>query len=277
MDILCLLIWPPLLRWAAGTALSKGNASLADEAFGLVVGVGAFYDVLTTLGLGLAEVTALIGDPARANMLAALMDGRALTATELAYVAGVGASTASAHLAKLHDANLLSVVKQGRHRYFRLASPLVSRMIEGIMTFAAIGSPPRYRPRSTNDTAMRLARTCYDHLAGRLGVALADALVAHGHVVLGDDAGELTTAGILALDKLGIAKDALRHSHKRVFCRPCLDWSERRPHLAGTIGAALATHCFDHHWIEHIRDSRAVRITPAGRAGLRSAFDMELG
>ncbi|MBK8160153.1 MAG: helix-turn-helix transcriptional regulator [Rhodospirillaceae bacterium] len=229
-----------------------------------------------TQGSSLAEVTALIGDPARANMLAALMDGRALTASELAYVAGIGASTASAHLAKLQDANLLSVVKQGRHRYFRLASPLVSRMLEGIMTFAAIGSPPRYRPRTTNDMAMRLARTCYDHLAGRLGVALADALVARGHVVLGDDAGELTAAGVLALNGLGIAKDTLQHSPKRVFCRPCLDWSERRPHLAGAIGAALARHCFDNHWIEHIRDSRAVRITAAGRTGLRAAFGIEL-
>jgi len=146
------------------------------------------------VGTNLAEVSALIGDPARANILAALMDGRALTASELAYVAGVGASTTSAHLAKLHDANLLTVVKQGRHRYFRLASPLVSRMLEGIMTFAAIGSPPRYQPRTTNDAAMRLARTCYDHLAGWLGVALADALVARGHVVLGEDAGELTAS-----------------------------------------------------------------------------------
>jgi DNA-binding transcriptional ArsR family regulator len=229
-----------------------------------------------TIGANLAEVTALIGDPARANMLAALMDGRALTASELAYVAGVGAPTASAHLAKLHGANLLSVVKQGRHRYFRLASPLVSRMLEGIMTFAAIGSPPRYRPRTTNDTAMRLARTCYDHLAGRLGVALTDSLVEHGHVVLGEDAGELTATGVTALGRLGISPDALRHNHKRVFCRPCLDWSERRPHLAGAIGAALATHCFDHHWIEHIRDSRAVRITTAGRAGLRAAFGIDL-
>lgn len=240
------------------------------------MGIAGFYDGLMTIGANLAEVTAMIGDPARANMLAALMDGRALTATELAYVAGVGASTASAHLAKLHDANLLSVVKQGRHRYFRLASPLVSRMLEGIMTFAAIGSPARYQPRTTNDTAMRLARTCYDHLAGRLGVALTDALVERGHIVLGDDAGELTEAGVKALHKLGIAPDTLQHNHKRVFCRPCLDWSERRPHLAGAIGAALAAHCFDQHWIEHIRDSRAVKITVAGRTGLRSAFGIDL-
>lgn len=256
--------------------MSKPITSFPAEAIRLVAGLAGFYDGAMTIGANLAEVTALIGDPARANMLAALMDGRALTASELAFVAGIGAPTASAHLAKLHAANLLSVVKQGRHRYFRLASPLVSRMLEGIMTFAAIGAPPRYRPRSANDNAMRLARTCYDHLAGRLGVALTDALVEHGHVVLGDDAGELTQTGFKALARLGIASASLQHNHKRVFCRPCLDWSERRPHLAGAIGAALATHCFERHWIEHIRDSRAVKITAAGRDGLRAAFGIDL-
>ena len=193
-----------------------------------------------TLGSNLAEVASLVGDPARANMLTALMDGRALTATELAYVANVTASTASAHLSKMEAAQLLSVVKQGRHRYFRLASPLVSRMLEGIMTFAAIGGPPRYRPHGPKDTAMLLARTCYDHLAGRLGVALADAMVGRGYVILTEDAGELTQQGEQALGEIGLAVASLQHSHKRVFCRPCLDWSERRPHLAGTIGAALA-------------------------------------
>jgi DNA-binding transcriptional ArsR family regulator len=226
-----------------------------------------------TLGSNLAEVSALIGDPARANMLTALMDGRALTATELSLVAGIGASTASAHLAKMEAAHLLSVVKQGRHRYYRLASPLVSHMLEGIMTFAAIDAPPRYRPRSPKDTALRLARTCYDHLAGRLGVALADALVVQGHVILGDDAGEVTPAGRRALLGLGLAPEV--HKHGRVFCRPCLDWSERRPHLAGALGAALAGHCFAANWIEQIRDSRAVRVTPLGQAALRRHFDID--
>lgn len=229
-----------------------------------------------TLGSNLAEVAALVGDPARANMLAALMDGRALTATELAYVANISASTASAHLAKMEAAHILAAVKQGRHRYFRLASPLVSRMLEGIMTFAAIGGPPRYRPQGPKDAAMRLARTCYDHLAGRLGVALADAMVTRGFVVLTEDAGELTQEGRAALAEIGLAIDHLPQSHKRVFCRPCLDWSERRPHLAGTIGAALARHCFDRQWIEPIRDSRAVRITPVGQAALRQGFGIDI-
>src|SRR3546814_4206910 len=123
----------------------------------------------------LAGVAALIGDPARANILSALMDGRALTATELAYVAGVSPQTTSGHLAKLAEGNLLECVKQGRHRYYRLANPLIGRMLEGIMAVAANG-PPRHRPPSKLDAALRVARTCYDHLAGRLGVGIADAL-----------------------------------------------------------------------------------------------------
>lgn len=224
----------------------------------------------------MAEIAALVGDPARANMLAALMDGRALTATELAYVANVGASTASAHLAKMEAVHLLAVVKQGRHRYFRLASPLVSRMLEGIMTFAAIGAPTRYQPKTTKDASLRLARTCYDHLAGHLGVALADAMVARSYIVLTEDAGELTTKGLAALSEIGISMQNLQQSQKRVFCRPCLDWSERRSHLAGTIGAAIARHCFDQHWIEPIRDSRAVRITATGESALRQSFGINL-
>ncbi len=229
-----------------------------------------------TLGSNLAEVAALVGDPARANMLAALMDGRALTATELAFVAGIGASTASAHLSKLVEARLLSVVAQGRHRYYRLASPLVSRMLEGIMTFAAIDAPRRYQPRTTKDEAMRLARTCYDHLAGRLGVAIADALIARDFLILGDDAGELTPKGKAALSELGLTLAPGNRPRSRIFCRPCLDWSERRPHLAGAFGSALAGHCFAQHWIEPVRDSRAVRITPAGAKAFRSHFGIDL-
>ena len=131
----------------------------------------------------MAEVAALVGDPARANILDTLLDGRAFTATELAFAARVGAPTASAHLAKLLEARLLSVVKQGRHRYYRLASPLVARMLESIMAVAAIEMPPRYRPRSPRDEALLLGRTCYDHLAGRLGVGIAAALVARSQVV----------------------------------------------------------------------------------------------
>jgi DNA-binding transcriptional ArsR family regulator len=224
---------------------------------------------------GLAETAALVGDPARANMLAALMDGRALTATELAYVAGVTAATASGHLAKLVDGRLLAVAKQGRHRYFRLAAPAVARMVEGLMVVSA-GRPETTRRASPRiSPALREARTCYDHLAGRLGVGLADALVARGLVVLGEEAGEATEAGRAWLMDFGVPRETTGRT-RRLFCRPCLDWSERRPHLAGTLGAALCARCADLGWIRRERDSRAVTITAAGRQGFAQALGLAL-
>jgi DNA-binding transcriptional ArsR family regulator len=222
----------------------------------------------------ISEVAALVGDPARANMLSALMDGRALTAGELAYAAGVSPQTTSGHLAKLTEARLLVPQKQGRHRYYRLATPAVGRMIEGIMAVAVDG-PPRHSPPGKFDAALRNARTCYDHFAGRLGVGLADAPVARGHVMLGDDGGEVTESGVDFLSGFGIDLAAARQ-RKRAFCRPCLDWTERRPHLAGAVGAALASRCFDMRWFERMRDSRALVITPAGRRGLAEVFGLSL-
>ncbi len=218
----------------------------------------------------IAATASLLGDPARANMLAALMDGRALTATELAHVAGITPQTASGHLAKLSDGGLLSVEKQGRHRYYRLASALVGQMLEGVMSFA--GPEPARSTTWRGGEALRTARTCYDHLAGRLGVALADALTSQGHVALGTDGGELTETGAQFLDDFGAAPAPGR----RVFCRPCLDWSERRPHLAGRVGAALACRCFELGWIARQRDTRAVAITAEGRDGFRNRFGIEL-
>ncbi len=222
----------------------------------------------------IAEVAALVGNPARANVLIALLDGRALTATELAYAAGVSPQTTSGHLAKLSEAKLLVVAKQGRHSYYRLASPLIGRMLEGIMAVAADG-PPRYRPRWHGDDALRTARTCYDHLAGRLGVALADALTTRDQVVLNDDGGVVTPAGEAFLLEFGIDVQAMSPT-KRAFCRPCLDWSERRPHLAGVVGAALATRCFELGWVARVRDTRAVRISPKGRDGFAHSFGVTL-
>ena len=224
----------------------------------------------------MAEVAALVGDPARAHILDLLTDGRAFTAGELAYAARVSPPTASAHLGKLVEARLLTVIKQGRHRYYRLASPLVSRMLEGIMAVAAIETPARHRPRTPRDEAMRLARTCYDHLAGRLGVALCDSLIADARVILSDDGGELTDRGAAFLRDWGIDLDAAQRGRQRVFCRPCLDWTERRPHLAGALGQRLAQRCFALGWIEHLRDSRAVAITARGRSGLRDTFGFDL-
>ncbi|MGA7486200.1 MAG: winged helix-turn-helix domain-containing protein [Xanthobacteraceae bacterium] len=228
-----------------------------------------------------AQVASLAGDPARAGMLHALMDGRALTATELAHVAGVTPQTASGHLARMATVGLLSVERQGRHRYHRLASPAVAQMIESIMQVASGLEPARPRlsvgPR---DAALRAARTCYDHLAGRLGVALADALVAGGYAELAADAGVVTDAGVALLGRIGVDVEALlaRRGKRsaRVLCRPCLDWSERRPHLAGAVGAALCAHALEHDWISRIRGTRAVAITPKGQRMFREAFGVRI-
>ena len=217
----------------------------------------------------MAEVAALVGDPARANILCALLDGRALTATELAYAAGVSAQTTSGHLSKLRGARLIDVCKQGRHRYYRLTGAHVGQMLESIMAVALTG-PPRLQPRSKAD-----ARTCYDHFAGELGVGIADRLIACDCVVLGNEAGEVTEAGAAFLTELGVDLSAAR-ARRRVFCRPCVDWTERRPHIGGAVGAALANRCFELGWVERVRDSRALNITPTGRRGFMEAFELSV-
>jgi DNA-binding transcriptional ArsR family regulator len=227
-----------------------------------------------TVAINLAEVASLVGDPARANILSALMDGRALTATELSHAAGVTPQTTSGHLAKLTDARLLSVLHQGRHRYYRLGGPLVAQMLEGIMA-VAIDGPPRYRPASRADDAMKAARICYNHLAGRLGVGIADALSGRGHVVFAEEGGEVTPGGLAFMQDFGIDLAAARR-RGRVFCRACLDWTERRPHVGGALGSALATRCFDLDWLARTRGSRALTITSAGRKGFAETFGVSL-
>jgi DNA-binding transcriptional ArsR family regulator len=223
------------------------------------------------------EIAALAGDPARWSMLNALSDGRALTATELARVSGVSPQTASGHLGRLTQAELLVVEKQGRHRYHRLASPAVARMLEGIMQVAAgrTSATPRRLVTGPRDAALRYARSCYDHLAGRLGVALADALVAAGHVELGADGGLVTDSGRVFFTRLGTDLEKSAGS-KRLLCRPCLDWSERRPHLAGVIGAVLRTHSLASGWIRNIGETRAVTITPKGQRAFQEKFGVSL-
>ncbi len=231
-----------------------------------------------------AEIAALAGEPARAGMLHALMDGRALTASELAHVAGITPQTASGHLARMTAAGLLRVEKQGRHRYHRLASPAVAQMMESIMQVASDAGVDcgRRAPLSVGprDAALRAARTCYDHLAGRLGVALADALVAGGYAELARDAGLVTDAGMKLLGRIGIDVDALsaRRGKRsaRVLCRPCLDWSERRPHLAGALGAALCAHGLENGWIRRINGTRAVTITPKGERLFREQLGVRV-
>jgi len=226
-----------------------------------------------------AEVAALSGDPGRANMLHALMDGRALTATELARVAAITPQTASGHLNRMTAAGLLVVRKQGRHRYFQLATASVARMLESIMQVAAELAPNRrHLSVGPKDLALRKARTCYDHFAGQLGVALADALIAHGRLELAEDAGIITETGLAFLAEIGIDPDRveLRRSRRsgRVFCRPCLDWSERRPHLGGAIGAAICAHSMQHGWTRRIEGTRAVLVTTKGRAVFAQKFGM---
>jgi DNA-binding transcriptional ArsR family regulator len=214
-----------------------------------------------------AEVASLAGDPTRAGMLHALMDGRALTASELARVAGVTPQTASEHLARMAAADLVQVEKQGRHRYHRLATPAVAQMLKSIMRVASGSEAMRPAPATgPRDSALRAARTCYDHLAGHLAVALTDSLVTHGQVELTHDAGLVTDAGISLFERIGIDIVSLtvRRKATRVLCRPCLDWSERRPHLAGAVGAALCARSFEENWIRRIGSTRAVTVTPKG-------------
>lgn len=231
----------------------------------------------------LASVAALLGDPARAAMLQAMMDGRALTATELAGVAGITPQTASSHLARLTGAGLLAMEKQGRHRYHRLATPAMARLIEDLMQVASeIEKPGRPVITGPRDVALREARTCYDHLAGRLGVAIADALVAAGHVELDSDAGIVTASGLVLFDRIGLDVAHLGVTptvakSRRLLCRPCLDWSERRPHLAGRLGAALCRMSFEKGWIRRVEGSRAVTVTPKGQRAFREMLGVRAG
>jgi DNA-binding transcriptional ArsR family regulator len=254
------------------------HASLSAEAiFGDPTPIQHYPEAMNSAvsGITLAEVAALMGDVARANILSALMDGRALTAGELAWHAKVSAQTTSGHLGKLLEGRLVAVERQGRHRYYRLGSPQVAQAIEGLMILSSHG-PARHRPVGPRDLALRAARTCYDHLAGRLGVALADSLAAHEHVVLQAGAGAVTESGVRFLRDFGIelGADSGGSRHQRTLCRLCLDWSERRPHLAGRLGASLYARCLEIGWVTRLRDSRAATITDKGRAGFEEIFQI---
>jgi len=216
-----------------------------------------------------ANVAAVIGDPARATMLNAMMGGRALTATELANTSGITKQTASAHLRRLLDARLVSMEPQGRHRYFRIAGEEVAALIENLMgvAFDIHRQTLRTGPR---EPALRKARVCYDHLAGEVGVSIYDRQqrqAFHG----GRDGIELSDSGRSMLESFGVDTAALRRQ-KRTFCRVCLDWSERRHHLAGAVGAALLERILELGWAVRDRKSRIVHLRPAGERELRSLF-----
>lgn len=222
----------------------------------------------------MAAVAFLVGDPARACMLAELLDGRALPAGHLARCAGVSPATASEHLAKLAEAHLVTCLPQGRHRYYRLSSPQVAAALESIAALA-LDAPPRQRATPRVPPEMQLARTCYNHIAGRLGVRIADALIASDALVLDTDGGELTAAGERLLTSWGAAAPA-RGRTGRIYCRTCIDWSERRPHLGGAVGALILDRSLQLGWVARAPRGRALRISSRGRSGFRKLFGVEI-
>ena len=221
-------------------------------------------------GPDISRIAALIGDPARANILTALMDGRALTASELAQEAGVTLSTASGHLSKLTEAALLQQRKQGRHKYFELADGDVAAVLEGLMGLAANRGAQRVRT-GPRDAQIRNARVCYNHLAGQLGVQMFQSLVQRGYLAEAGSDVALTVRGEAFVQEFGIDLAALKRQ-RAVLCRSCLDWSERRTHLAGSLGRAMLARMEHLGWMRRDKESRAVRVTAKGGQAFNSSF-----
>jgi len=219
-------------------------------------------------GPDIARIASLVGDPARANMLSALMGGTALTASELALEAGVSLPTASSHLSKLMEGGLLTLASQGRHRYYGLAGPQVAGMIEAITGVAEAVGPKRVRP-GPRDAAMRVARVCYDHLAGEQAVAMLDRLVEKDILLRNDNEIMLGPSAASHFAAIGVDIDA---RPRRPVCRACLDWSVRRSHLAGTLGAAILEKILAEKWARREKDSRAVIFSPPGKQAFERVF-----
>jgi DNA-binding transcriptional ArsR family regulator len=226
----------------------------------------------------LSEVASLMGEPARAAMLQLLMDGRAHTASELALTAGITAQTASGHLGRMVEADLLAARAQGRNRFYRLASPEVAHAIEALMALAGTRAPPASRSAAwRRDPDLRFCRTCYDHLAGQVGIAVTDSLTRHGHLEpRGARDWRLTETGELFCQRLGVDLAGARRASSRHFARQCLDWSERRPHISGALGSAIADVFFKRGWAERLRRGRTVRLTDSGRRALARDFGASL-
>lgn len=221
-------------------------------------------------GPNIVGIAALIGDHARAEILTALMTGQALTATELANVAGVTKQTVSTHLAKLLDARLLAVENQGRHRYFRLADHDVAHLLESLMGVAYRAGAVRVRS-SPREPALRKARVCYDHLAGELGVLVFDSFEQRRFLRSVSDVPQVTQQGRQFCLEIGIDIEALE-LQRRPLCKACLDWSARRHHLAGAIGAAVLSRCLELGWARRARDSRVMNFSPIGERTFRERF-----
>jgi DNA-binding transcriptional ArsR family regulator len=221
-------------------------------------------------GPDISHIAALIGNPANANMLMALMAGPALTATELAQEAGVTASTVSGHLAKLEKAGLVETARQGRHRYFRLADPDVALALEGLMPVAARAGHTRVRT-GPRDPELRRARSCYDHLAGHLAVTMFDRFIERRLLARSGEDLRMTADGRRFFANSGIDVDALTKS-RRAPCRCCLDWSERKYHLGGTLGAAVLDRIVEKGWAVREAKTRIVRFSPGGERKLQAWF-----
>jgi len=221
-------------------------------------------------GPDISRIAALIGDPARANILTALMSGKALTATELASEAGVTVQTASAHLSKLEAADMIACRKSGRHKYFTLGGDDVGHALEALMGLAAGAGHLRTRT-GPKDAALREARVCYNHLAGAKGIALYQGLLARGVIQERGDDVALTDAGVTFLRTFGVDVDGLRKA-KTPLCRSCLDWSARQTHLAGSVGRALLARMQEIGWAERAEGTRVVRFTSKGEAAFLDTF-----
>jgi DNA-binding transcriptional ArsR family regulator len=225
----------------------------------------------------IARIASLVGEPARAAMLLQLMDGRMLTATELARAGSVSAQTGSRHLAQMVASGLMCVEQRGRHRYHRLASSEVAKVLEGLMRIG--GSPPVHRavvvgPR---DDAMRMARMCYDHIAGRLGLAIAESLLAEQAIEFDGDGGLVTDRAPKVFQQWGLTlkTEPGKSRHARAYCRPCLDWSERKSHLAGRLGAMICTHCLENGWLNRAAGTRTLVISPEGARTFRERLGLD--
>jgi len=216
----------------------------------------------------ISEIGAVLGDPARAAMLVALLDGHSRTARELADIAGIAPQTASGHLNRLVSAGMVAASPQGRHRYHRLASPDIAVLLEQMYVAGSALARPTARATGPRDPAMREARSCYDHLAGRIAVEIGAQLF--------DDAGEaaLSPRGVATLEAIGIDLAEVAQG-ARCFCRACLDWSERRPHVAGAVGAAMLRTMLDRGWLHRRDDTRALIVSAAGEQGFKRYFGID--